>query len=361
VRRLSVVGIATALVVLVSACAGGGTDAEVKAEAASAVLAVVDPVVTVDTGEGFVEAVDGSKVEVGGSVRVDAAGVAALKSGDVAWVRVGNGGTMKLDGLAEGDAEPLMSVSLDTGSLWARVRPAEGSGAPAADAKVAVATPVGSAAGVAFATACEGAAACTFSAVEGDVVVTPGTGEPVKLTAGQSLRVAAGEVPPAPAPAGITALIAEPFVARNLELDSQQGVLSPTQFPEAQVAGIAGTYDIKRVVTASESETNPVGKTDFAKRTFEVTCEAGVCQVRRQDIDEPAFRAGDGIRFSYNREEPCGSSQDTYANNREIVYRFEGDRVTGEQGNVYPRRCPGTPDSWWGPVTVTLDGTRVAG
>ena len=220
-RRLLGLLVAAVLVVVVgcgsdSGSGGSGSEGGGSSGVVSAVLAIISTNIESDTGGGFVEASEGEELTVGDRVRTDPTGFAELTYHDGSWMRVENSATLTIEDLVDSDSGEVVSTSIDTGDAWSRVRELS-----EPDDGFELDTPVASAAvrGTAFAVSCEGDTSCTFSVVEGEVLVTPDVGDPVTLTAGQSLTVRAGEEPPAVEEPGVEALEAEPFIAENLELD----------------------------------------------------------------------------------------------------------------------------------------------
>jgi hypothetical protein len=214
--------VAVAAIALVSVACGDGDDSSggsgegLSADVVSATLGIITTNIDTDTGEGFSDAVEGEELTVGDRVRTDDTGFAEVTYHDGSWMRVESEATLTIEDLVDGDGGQVVSTSIDTGEAWNRVaelsEPEDG---------FTVDTPVASAAvrGTAFAIDCEGVTSCTFSVVEGEVLVTPEVGDPVTLTAGQSLTVTAGEEPPAPDEPGVDELSADPFIAENLDLD----------------------------------------------------------------------------------------------------------------------------------------------
>ena len=56
--------------------------------------------------------------------------------------------------------------------------------------------------------------------------MTPLTGDPVTLTAGQQITITASQPPPAATTPGVPALSADPFIAKNLQLDTTKAAES---------------------------------------------------------------------------------------------------------------------------------------
>lgn len=179
-------------------------------------LGIITTNIESNTGDGFVEASEGETLVVGDAVRTDATGFAELTYHDGSWMRVESEATLTIEDLADSEDGQVVSTSIDTGQAWSRVKELS-----EPDDEFVLDTPVASAGvrGTAFAVGCDGDTECTFSVLEGEVLVTPNVGDPVTLTAGQSLTITAGEEPPAPSQPGVEALEADPFIAKNLELD----------------------------------------------------------------------------------------------------------------------------------------------
>lgn len=236
-RSLSVVVAALAVFALLAAGCGSddgsdnaspGEDAT-SADVVSAVLGIITTNIETDSGDGFAEATEGESLVVGDQVKTDATGFAEVTYHDGSWMRVESEATLMIDDLADTDDGQVVSTSIDTGEAWNRVRELS-----EPEDEFVVDTPVASAAvrGTAFSIDCDGDTSCTFSVLEGEVLITPDVGDPVTLTAGQSLTVTTGEEPPAPEEPGVEALSAEPFIAKNLQLDREQDPALGPELPE---------------------------------------------------------------------------------------------------------------------------------
>ena len=161
--------------------------------AVSAVLGIITTNIETETSDaGFAEASEGEELIVGDRVKTDATGFAEVTYHDGSWMRVESEATLTIEDLVDTDDGQVVSSSIDTGEAWSRVKELS-----EPDDEFVVDTPVASAAvrGTAFSIDCDGDTVCTFSVVEGEVLVTPDVGDPVTLTAGQTLTVTAGEEP----------------------------------------------------------------------------------------------------------------------------------------------------------------------
>ena len=357
-RVWRLVRVAAAVVLVASGCGGdggGGSGSGSSGDSVSAVLGIITTNIEADTGDGFVEASEGEELVVGDRVKTDSTGFGEVTYHDGSWMRVESEATLTIEELADSDERRVVSTSIDTGEAWNRVAELVG-----AEDEFVVDTPVATAAvrGTAFSIECDGGTACTFSVVEGEVLVTPGTGDPVPLTAGQSLTVTAGEEPPAPEQRGVEVLSAEPFIAKNLELDESKGTeggddtgdgAEDDQSADQEdgdgegVGSIAGSYSglqtfqtVEYAPDAIVPPGNP-GVGDDYPIEFQLT---GPCS--------------DGSACALTFTSPGAPSE-------QLVLDVSGDRVSGSSTVTVTREFP--PCSWSEEysVTFTVDGDRLTG
>lgn len=241
-RRCRPLRLGGALVVLaVTAAACGGSESSTSegsggVESAEAVVSATLEIITTNIessldGGTFEEAEAGQELVVGDRVKTDVTGFAELTYHDGSWMRVESEATLTIDDLQDSDDATVVRSSIDTGQAWNRVQELS-----SPDDAYELDTPVASAAvrGTAFSVLCLGAAACTFSVLDGEVVITPVDGsEPKTLTAGERWTVTAGQPPGVPEAPGIAELSRDPFIAKNLLLDLAE---DPALLPAAETS-----------------------------------------------------------------------------------------------------------------------------
>ena len=286
-------------------------------------------------------------------MKTDATGFAEVTYHDGSWMRVESEATLTIEDLVDTDDGQVVSSSIDTGEAWSRVKELS-----EPDDEFVVDTPVASATvrGTAFSIVCDGDTACTFSVVEGEVLVTPDVGDPVTLTAGQTLTVTADEEPVLAQP-GVVVLSEDPFIAKNLELDQQDdGVLPPTQWPEEEAQALEGTYDLTTTITDGNVN-NPVGQEREAEITLTTSCSEGACGIEGDSGLGTAVRSGDGLRFQVTSTEPCQEdSSITVTDLTDVSLTVDGDGLSGTstQTVVDLAGCPSGID----PVQYAWTATR---
>lgn len=260
-RRVGCAAVAALSVVLVAAsCGGGGGDTATgdgeiaAAEEALATLEVISTDVTVqpdDAGQPA-PAQSGDPLAEGDTVRTDPTGFAEISFFDGSLTRVDTAATFTLVDLQDTEAARVVATDLSTGRSWNRIEDLTESETWDQDTPVASAT----VRGTAYAADCTPTpTTCTFTVVEGVVELTLPDGSIVVLTAGQRLTLTAGQPPPTAANLPLDELRRDPWIARNLELDQQDGLDDRTG-----AGTVTGTLAIsnddlgcKRVTTLSET------------------------------------------------------------------------------------------------------------
>ena len=359
VRVWGLVGVAAAVVLVASGCgddgggaSGGDGESASSGDVVSAVLGIITTNIEADTGDGFVEASEGAELVVGDRVKTDATGFGEVTYHDGSWMRVESGATLTVVDLADSDEGQVVSTSIDTGEAWNRV-----ADLVAPEDEFVVDTPVGSAAvrGTAFAIECDGATACTFRVVEGEVLITPDAGDPVTLMAGQSLTVTAGEEPPAPEEPGVEVLSAEPFIAKNLELDESAGT---------EERDDTGGDDQSADQESSEGEgVGSIAGSYSGLQTFQTVEYAPDAIVAPENPG-----VGDDYPIEFQLTGPCSDGSacaltftSPGAPSEQLVLDVSGDRVSGSSTVTVSREFPACSWSEEYSVTFTVDGDRLTG
>jgi len=277
---------------------GGSADAEPRTSAPSATLGIISTNIESSkaAGDDFVAATEGQRLDIGSSVRTDATGFAEITYHDGSWQRIEAEATLTIEELTSSDTNKTVATSVDIGRTWNRVRELTDP-----EDSYELTTPVATASvrGTAFSTDCPTADQCTFVVTEGTVVITPITGDPVTLIAPGRITIQRDLPPGVPELVGPDVLRAEPWVSKNLELDTQKqsgtpGLESPTQPTEGaaatpeqiSTATMAGTYDITRtIVESSEAIVEAVAQRVYV---FETVCADAACtsNIRIQTVNK---------------------------------------------------------------------------
>lgn len=213
-----------AIVLLLSACSGGGESASDDAPSAdgTGVLATVrtlDPQVSVRAGEGAAPETVAEERDLaqGDQVQTDAAGFGEITFFDGSWQRIEANTSVAMTELVDIEDGHIVRTGLDQGKAWNRV------GALTSDEDAyAVDTPVAVASvrGTQFSIGCTPTpVVCTFQVVEGTVELAVSGGQTVLLTAGTQLVVDQDQPLGTPENVGVAALEADPWIAKNLEQD----------------------------------------------------------------------------------------------------------------------------------------------
>lgn len=191
----------TVLVLFVTACGGDGGQenaagsAGAGTEGALATVVRIDAAVDarIDTATDFTEVGEAVEVNAGDEVRTDTTGFAEITYFDNSLTRL--------------DVDTTFTVAELTGNDTYQV-----------DTSVATAT----VRGTAFLITCPDDTTCTFDILEGTVEITPTTGDPVTLDAGESLTVTADQ-PPGDPEAVAPTVLGDDWITRNIGLDADAG------------------------------------------------------------------------------------------------------------------------------------------
>jgi len=159
---------------------------------------------------------DKAAVEAGDIVRTDDTGFAEIAYFDGSRTRLDVNTEFEVIELAETDEHLDVSARMGLGRTWHRVQDlGTGDGSYAVETSVATAT----VRGTAFLVACPSDGECTFTVLEGSLMIAPIGGERFDLDAPAAVTVRDGEAGE-PRAVEIDALLAERWVARNVELDA---------------------------------------------------------------------------------------------------------------------------------------------
>lgn len=362
-RRVGVIACMAALVAAgcgddtTNSSDGDGGSSGSGSEAVSATLAIITTDIDTDTGDGFTDATEGEELVVGDRARTDTTGFAELTYHDGSWMRIESEATLTIDDLADTDDGQTVATSIDTGEAWNRVAELT-----EPDDDYTLDTPVATAAvrGTAFAVDCDGDTACTFSVIDGEVLITPDLGDPVTLTAGQTLTITADQQPPPPDEPGIDALTEQPFIAKNLELDDARADNDGTDDDDTGTNDNDADDDTGEETGSGDGSIagSYVGLQTF--RTVEYAPDAIVTS------DHPGV--GDDSPMEFKLTGPCedGDSCELVltspgAPTDPLPLDLSGGRASGS--TVVTRTTPVPPCSWqeeW-MVDFTVDGDRLTG
>ena len=213
---LSAVAVASIGVLLATSC-GGGSSQAAAAEPTATLGIISTNIDTATSANAFTPAKEGQALAVGDQVRTDPTGFAEITYHDGSWTRIEHNATLTIDELTDTGTAKTVKASIDTGDAWNRARHLT-----SPDDAYQLDTPVATAAvrGTAFATTCTtNPTRCTFSVLDGTVEITPHTGTPLTLHAGDTVTITADQPPPTPTSPGIAALAQDPFIADNLTRD----------------------------------------------------------------------------------------------------------------------------------------------
>ncbi len=314
---------ATVVVLLAAACSRGEEQAAPPGPAGSAeapaALTVIDDQVAVKRSgaAAFVPGATGAALDVGDQVRADTTGFGEVGYFDGSWMRIEAAATLTIGELADTEDGQVVETSIDDGRVWARAQELTESGD-----RFAVGTPVGTASvrGTRFSIDCtvtwaearESSAAppsgpvtepdqvCSFTVIEGEVVVELQDGTSVRL--GPATRLWAADddrAPIGPEPVLPDALHRDPWVAKNLGLDAtRRDATTRDQDPAdtEAAATLARTWDATVRVTESTDPRVAEGDEDQARWEVTVVCD-GPCRGQRHIVDgdgEPVLRDGAG-------------------------------------------------------------------
>jgi hypothetical protein len=245
------------LLLLVAACGGGGGDddaAPVDAGGGSAPKATLGIITTeIETALGakpFAEASEGQQLDIGDRVRTDTTGFAEITYHDGSWQRVEAEATLTILALSADDTVNTVRTGHDIGRTWNNVQELDDP-----DDTYEVRTPVATAAvrGTSFATDCPTNTNCTFTVLDGRIRLTPTTGDPLTLTAGQTLTITDQGPQGDPTDADQD----DPWITKNQDLDTERaggdaptsggvrriGISACAAFSEEEVQFVASQRD----------------------------------------------------------------------------------------------------------------------
>lgn len=288
---------AAVLLVVTAACGSGSGSGQTAsgAGALTALLKIISTnIQTAEKGGKFVKAKAGSRLGVGAQVKTDPTGFAELTYHDGSWQRVENNATLTIAKLTDTKKGKQVRTSVDVGRTWNRVRElTEPDDAYEVDTPVATAT----VRGTKFSTDCADTTVCEFSVVEGTVRVTPTGGTAIDVVAPGRLEVRLNQPPGTPQAVAPDALAADPWIAKNLDLDTKKaadpsnkdtetasGTATPAQLT---AASIVGEYDGTRTGVSTNLPADFPNRTEPGKvlaRHYVVTadCTSGTCKTMLQ-------------------------------------------------------------------------------
>ena len=360
--RITAVAACTVAVLAVAAGCGGGGSSQAAAAEPTATLGIISTNIdTATSANAFTPAKEGQALAVGDQVRTDPTGFAEITYHDGSWTRIEHNATLTIDELTDTGTAKTVKASIDTGDAWNRARHLT-----SPDDAYQLDTPVATAAvrGTAFATTCTtNPTRCTFSVLDGTVEITPHTGTPLTLHAGDTVTITADQPPPTPTSPGIAALAQDPFIADNLTRDhtTNPDLAPTTDVPATTAEAFRGTFT--GTATVVDGNPNiPTGSNAPLKLSFDVTCQGDRCTVDLADVGV-AVADGDELRFDGQYEESCPSGGGSTTTAFELRVHLVGDpasatAVEGTETKSSPDAasdCPGTGNA---PVTYTLSAQR---
>ncbi len=251
-----------AMTLLAAACGGDGDGgAGVDTEAATgtgdtaaeslAELTVLEPGAErrAADAEAFAAASTGDALDIADLLRTDTTGWVEIGWFDGSLTRLDADTEFEIVAIAGTPDAPEIQTRLDVGRTWHRVESVSGD-----DGSFEVETAVATAAvrGTAFVVICLPDGTCIFAVIEGVVVVTVG-GQEFELSAGDQLTVRPDGTTDGVEAVGLDELRADPWVARNLEQDGDDG-------GPAEAAPEAGRFD----ALGSPDGTDPSGDISVA-------------------------------------------------------------------------------------------------
>lgn len=258
-RRRCAVGMLVSVALLIAACGSSSDDvsrddtAESPSESeplATASMLLENVEVTRAGDTIALSADEQQEVDAGDAVTTDTAGRAEIAYFDGSMTRLGNDANFTVIALSDDEGERQIAGSLDSGSSWHRVRELSGT-----EGTYSVQTPVATAtaAGTAFAVVCVGETECTFTVIEGTVIVELPDGTTFTLEAGDELTVEA-DADPAELDAlssGVEALSTDPWIAENLSTDGEVAPGPDDEASTQELAPIRNAFGRGRVISAS--------------------------------------------------------------------------------------------------------------
>jgi hypothetical protein len=238
------------LAVAASACSSAGNSSNQTSSTGLASLEVISSDVTTQRGTDASpqSASSGDALAVGDTVATNEAGLAEVGFFDGSLTRVDHAARFTLVDLQDPDASKVVHTQLTAGRSWNRIEVLSESETWQTDTPVASAT----VRGTAFSTDCaiEVPDACRFAVVDGIVELALPDGTKLSVTAGQVVTVQKDTPPPTPTTVGLPLLMADPWIARNVAADVDDGK------PELDETASAAPTDGQYLLTATAWSTD---------------------------------------------------------------------------------------------------------
>ncbi len=235
----------TTVLVVASCSSGHASSAGGSGDDASATLQVLSTDVTVqpDGAAAPSAGTSGESMSVGDTVRTDPAGFAEIGFFDGSLTRVDHSAEFTIVDLQNPEASKVVHTDLAAGRSWNRIEKLSESQTWQLDTPVASAT----VRGTAFVADCSIATpnACQFTVAEGTVELRRPDATIVTLHAGEQITLVEDQPPPSATTIGVATILSDPWVARNVALDSAAG-----RPAIEQAAGpIDGTFTVSGTMT----------------------------------------------------------------------------------------------------------------
>jgi uncharacterized cupin superfamily protein len=363
-RFRSVCVLACAMVVLAAACGGsddGGSDGETT-DAPTTTTVPAEPVAVAALGENvearvapapdFAPVAATIDARLGDAVRTDATGFAEIVYPDGSLTRLDADTELEIRALSAIDEVVATETELVSGRVWNRVEQLAGP-----DDEFTVDTPVASATvrGTAFVVDCRAKGACTFTVLEGTIIVTPDGGEPITLEAPRSLTVTAAGAPDDAVLVPFDAAFADPWIVDNTDRDVDAGFSDRVDMYRTYgpaLASIEGTFRGTRTITESECLDGPgcvpgavVGDVAEREYTFSVDCSKGYPCTGQVDAEYlfqgevtskvvPVVGSPEGFTYTFDSTGPaCFLDDGTGLGGLEITWFYDARPTAAEARN----------------------------
>jgi len=210
------------LTAVLAACGGGGGSTKAAAASSSdATLKIRDQAAELraNATAAFAAANDGQGLSIGQTVKTNGTGFAQVNYRDGSLTRLDANAQFTLTDLTTAGQAQRVVGTLDGGRAWSNVQKVTSS-----DGRYEIDTSVATASvrGTKFNTDCTAAdGSCTFTVIEGVVIVTPKTEGPITVNAGQSLIVPRSGTATAN-PLTPDQLRQDPWIAKNITIDTNE-------------------------------------------------------------------------------------------------------------------------------------------
>ena len=362
-RFRSVSVLALTLTLLVAACSSddggseGASDRETTAAPTTTTMPV-EPVAIAALDEKvearvapaaeFAPVASTIEARLGDAVRTDVTGFAEIIYPDGSLTRLDAETELEIRALSDVDDVVTTETELVSGRIWNRVEQLAGP-----DDAFTVDTPVASATvrGTAFVVDCRTSNACTFTVLEGTIIVAPDGGEPITLEAPRSLTVTAAGAPEDAVLVPFDAAFADPWISENAERDVEAGFPDRVAMYRSYgpaLASLEGTFRGTRTIVGTECldgpgcvPGTPVGDVAEREYTFTVDCSEGYPCTGQVDAEYriegevksivvPVVGSASGFSYTFSSSIPVCYFGETGLGNYDVTWRYEGRPTAAE-------------------------------